>query len=77
VARAEIVGLAPRAALEGFPTDIPLPDFDPERQVIETSVVPVGEPIPGVHAPATPPGEISGEIKTPRLHPLIHSKPLG
>jgi hypothetical protein len=38
VARAEIAGLAPRAALEGFPEDIPLPDFDPERQVIETAL---------------------------------------
>jgi len=38
VTRAEIVGLAPRAALAGFPEDIPLPDFDPERQVIETAL---------------------------------------
>jgi glutamate formiminotransferase / 5-formyltetrahydrofolate cyclo-ligase len=38
VTRAEIVGLAPRAALAGFPEDIPLPDFDPERQLIETAL---------------------------------------
>jgi glutamate formiminotransferase/glutamate formiminotransferase/formiminotetrahydrofolate cyclodeaminase len=35
VARAELVGLAPRAALEGFPAEVPLPGFDPGRQVIE------------------------------------------
>ena len=29
VASAELVGLAPRAALEGFPADVPLPGFDP------------------------------------------------
>jgi glutamate formiminotransferase len=38
VARAEIVGLAPRAALAGFPEDIPLPGFDPERQLLETAL---------------------------------------
>jgi glutamate formiminotransferase len=35
VASAELVGLAPRAAFEGFPLDLPLPGFDPERHVIE------------------------------------------
>jgi glutamate formiminotransferase / 5-formyltetrahydrofolate cyclo-ligase len=35
VACAELVGLAPRAALEGFPAELPIPGFDPERQVIE------------------------------------------
>jgi glutamate formiminotransferase / 5-formyltetrahydrofolate cyclo-ligase len=35
VARAELVGLAPRAALEGFPAEVPMPGFDPARQVIE------------------------------------------
>ena len=35
VAAAELVGLAPQAALEGFPADVPLRGFDPERQVIE------------------------------------------
>lgn len=38
VARAEIVGMAPRAALEGFPEEVAIPDFDPERQVIETAL---------------------------------------
>jgi glutamate formiminotransferase len=34
-ARAELVGLAPRAALEGFPEELPMPGFDPGRHVIE------------------------------------------
>ena len=38
VASAELVGLAPRAALEGFPQDVPLPGFDPARHVIENAV---------------------------------------
>ena len=36
--RAEIVGLAPRAALEGFPEDLPIVGFDPARQVIENAL---------------------------------------
>jgi glutamate formiminotransferase / 5-formyltetrahydrofolate cyclo-ligase len=35
---AELVGLAPRAALEGFPHEVPLPGFDPVRQVIENAL---------------------------------------
>ena len=35
VAAAEIVGLAPRAALEGFPADLEIRGFDPARQIIE------------------------------------------
>ena len=35
VAVAEIVGLAPRAALEGFPAELEIRGFDPERQIIE------------------------------------------
>jgi glutamate formiminotransferase/glutamate formiminotransferase/formiminotetrahydrofolate cyclodeaminase len=35
VAEAELVGLAPEAALEGFPADISLRGFAPERHVIE------------------------------------------
>ena len=35
VAAAELVGLAPRAALEGFPEDVPMPGFDPQRHLIE------------------------------------------
>lgn len=38
VAAAEIVGLAPRAALEGFPDDVPLRGFDPERQLLESAL---------------------------------------
>jgi glutamate formiminotransferase len=32
---AELVGLVPAAALAGYPQDVPLRDFDPERHVIE------------------------------------------
>jgi glutamate formiminotransferase/glutamate formiminotransferase/formiminotetrahydrofolate cyclodeaminase len=35
VAAAELVGLAPEVAFEGFPREIPMPGFDPERHVIE------------------------------------------
>jgi glutamate formiminotransferase / 5-formyltetrahydrofolate cyclo-ligase len=35
VAGAELVGLAPRAAFDGFPEDVPIPGFDPERHLIE------------------------------------------
>lgn len=38
VACAELVGLAPRAALEGFPEDVPLPGFDPAAHVIENAL---------------------------------------
>ena len=38
VARAELVGLVPRGALEGFPQDVPLAGFDPARQVIENAL---------------------------------------
>jgi glutamate formiminotransferase/glutamate formiminotransferase/formiminotetrahydrofolate cyclodeaminase len=38
VASAELVGLAPGAALEGFPADVPLQGFDPARQVIEKAL---------------------------------------
>jgi len=38
VARAELVGLAPAGALEGFPPDVPLPGFDPARHVIENAL---------------------------------------
>jgi glutamate formiminotransferase / 5-formyltetrahydrofolate cyclo-ligase len=36
--QAELVGLAPAAALEGFPPDLPMPGFDPVRQVIENAI---------------------------------------
>lgn len=38
VARAELVGLAPAAALEGFPEEVPLPGFDPVRHLIENAL---------------------------------------
>jgi glutamate formiminotransferase/glutamate formiminotransferase/formiminotetrahydrofolate cyclodeaminase len=38
VAEAELVGLAPRAAFEGFPADVPLRAFDPRRHVIENAL---------------------------------------
>ena len=38
VASAELVGLAPRAALEGLPQDIPMPGFDPACHVIENAL---------------------------------------
>jgi glutamate formiminotransferase len=42
VAEAELVGLAPRAALEGFPEDVPLRGFAPERHVIENALEALG-----------------------------------
>jgi glutamate formiminotransferase/glutamate formiminotransferase/formiminotetrahydrofolate cyclodeaminase len=38
VASAELVGLAPAAALDGFPEDLPMPSFDPARHVIENAL---------------------------------------
>ncbi len=38
VAEAELVGLAPAVALEGFPEDVPMPGFDPARHVIENAL---------------------------------------
>jgi glutamate formiminotransferase / 5-formyltetrahydrofolate cyclo-ligase len=38
IARAELVGLAPRTAFEDFPEDVPLPGFDPEAHVIENAL---------------------------------------
>ena len=35
VAGAELVGLAPSSALEGFPDDVPIAGFDPGRHLIE------------------------------------------
>jgi glutamate formiminotransferase len=35
VARAELVALAPEAAFAGFPADVPMPGFDPDRHLIE------------------------------------------
>ncbi len=33
---AELVGLVPAAALSGYPQDVPIRDFDPGRQTIES-----------------------------------------
>jgi glutamate formiminotransferase len=38
VACAELVGLAPAAALEGFPAEVPMPGFDPARHTIEKAL---------------------------------------
>lgn len=38
IACAELVGLAPRAALEGFPADVPLVNFDPGAHLIENAL---------------------------------------
>jgi glutamate formiminotransferase/glutamate formiminotransferase/formiminotetrahydrofolate cyclodeaminase len=38
VAEAELVGLAPAAALEGFPEDVPIAGFDAARHVIENAL---------------------------------------
>jgi glutamate formiminotransferase / 5-formyltetrahydrofolate cyclo-ligase len=42
VAEAELVGLAPRAAFEGFPGDVPLRGFDPERHLLEDVLAALG-----------------------------------
>jgi glutamate formiminotransferase len=38
IASAELVGLAPRAALEGFPEEVSLVGFDPARHLIENAL---------------------------------------
>jgi glutamate formiminotransferase len=38
VAEGELIGLAPRAAFDGFPGDVPLRGFDPERHLIEEAL---------------------------------------
>jgi glutamate formiminotransferase / 5-formyltetrahydrofolate cyclo-ligase len=38
VASAELVGLAPAAAFDGFPAEVPMPGFDPDRHVIEKAL---------------------------------------
>ncbi|MGI8513176.1 MAG: glutamate formimidoyltransferase, partial [Solirubrobacteraceae bacterium] len=38
VARAELVGLAPAGAFDGFPADVPLPGFEPERHLVERAL---------------------------------------
>ena len=36
VASAELVGLAPTAAFEGFPEDVPIPGFDAAERLLES-----------------------------------------
>ena len=38
VAEAELIGLAPRAAFDGFPEDVPLRGFSPERHILEEAL---------------------------------------
>jgi glutamate formiminotransferase/glutamate formiminotransferase/formiminotetrahydrofolate cyclodeaminase len=38
LASAELVGLAPREAFEGFPAELPMPGFDPARHLIENAL---------------------------------------
>ena len=38
VAGAELIGLAPRAAFDGFPDDVPLHGFTPERHILEEAL---------------------------------------
>lgn len=38
VASAELVGLAPRACLDGFPSEVPMPGFDPGRHLLENAL---------------------------------------
>jgi glutamate formiminotransferase / 5-formyltetrahydrofolate cyclo-ligase len=38
VAEAELIGLAPRAAFDGFPSDVPLHGFSPERHILEEAL---------------------------------------
>jgi glutamate formiminotransferase / 5-formyltetrahydrofolate cyclo-ligase len=45
---AELVGLAPRAALDGFPGDLPIAGFDRERHVIESALSATGLGATGV-----------------------------
>lgn len=35
VESAELVGLAPQAAFEGFPEDVPIADFEPDERILE------------------------------------------
>ena len=43
IAEAELVGLAPRAAFEGFPEDVSLRGFSPERHLIENALASLPE----------------------------------
>lgn len=41
-AAAELVGLAPERAFEGFPADLPIPGFDPDTHLIERALAHAG-----------------------------------
>jgi glutamate formiminotransferase len=60
VAAAELVGLAPQAALAGFPTDVAMPGFDPERQVIENALMGSTHPAQSAGRPPSRPPRVSG-----------------
>ncbi len=38
LAAAELVGLAPKAAFAGFPAELPIPGFDPDRHLLERAL---------------------------------------
>jgi hypothetical protein len=38
IAEAELVGLAPEAAFEGFPDDVEIRGFSPERHLLENAL---------------------------------------
>jgi len=38
VVEAELVGLAPAAAMEGFPEDVPIRGFSPDRHLLENAL---------------------------------------
>ena len=42
IASAELVALAPERAFDGFPADLPIPGFDPDRHLIERALLPTG-----------------------------------
>jgi glutamate formiminotransferase/glutamate formiminotransferase/formiminotetrahydrofolate cyclodeaminase len=45
VTGAELVGLAPQAAIDGFPADVPMNGFDPGRHILERRMK-LREPLP-------------------------------
>ncbi|HEU4701560.1 MAG TPA: hypothetical protein VFS37_03685 [Conexibacter sp.] len=47
-AAAELIGLAPERAFDGFPSDLPIPGFDPDAHLIERALARVGLPAGGV-----------------------------
>ena len=48
---AELVGLVPAAALVGYPEDVPIRGFDPERHVIERRLAPPADRLNSRHGP--------------------------